>query len=113
MCAVPHSLPFKTLWQKMVANMVLYLTKLLNFFPVKNRLPLMLSPKAIMSSEQINYKHYNLLLGSYCQVHKDTNPHNSLAAHMLGAMSLGSSGNVQCAQRFLGLKTGSGLIWHS
>jgi hypothetical protein len=58
--ALRHTLPFKTLPRKMVANMVLYVTKLLNFFPVKNGLSDTLSPKAIMSSEQINYKHYKL-----------------------------------------------------
>ena len=39
----------------------------------------MLSPKAIMSGEQIKYKDYKLPFGSYCQVHEDTGPRNSLA----------------------------------
>ena len=94
--------------------MVLYLTKLLNFFPVKNGLSSdTLSPKAIMSGEQIDYKHYNLPFGSYCQVHEDTNPRNSMAVRTLGAISLGSSGNMQFAQRFLSLKTGEVIIRYS
>ena len=70
----------------------------------------MLSPKAIMSGEQINYKHYKLPFGSYCQVHKDTAPRNSLAANTQGAISLGSSRNLQGAIRFLNLKTGDVII---
>ena len=111
--ALRQTLPFKNLPRKMVANMVLYVTKLLNFFPVKNGLSNTLSPKAIMTGEQINYTHYNLPYGSYCQVHEDTNPRNSLAARTLGAISLGSSGNLQGAQRFLSLKTGEVIIRYS
>ena len=61
--ALHHTLPFKTIPRKMVANMVLYVTKLLNFFPVKNGISDTLSPKAILSGEQINYKHYKLPFG--------------------------------------------------
>jgi len=111
--ALRHTLPFKTLPLKMVANMVLYVTKLLNFFPVKNGLSNTLSPKAIMSGEQINYKHYKLLFGSNCQVYEDTAPHNSLAARTQGAISLGSSGNLHGAIRFLNLKTGDVIVRYS
>lgn len=60
-----------------------------------------------------NYKHYKLPFGSYCQVHKVTNPRNSLAARTQGAISLGSSGNMQGAQRFLSIKTGEVIIRYS
>ena len=86
--AVRHSLPFKTLPRKMTANIVLYVTKLLNFFPTKGGLSTTLSPKMIMSGETINYKHYTLPFGSYCQVHEETAPRNSLAARTQGAISL-------------------------
>ena len=42
-----------------------------------------------MSGEQINFKHYKLPFGSYCQVHEETNPRNSLAPRTQGAISLG------------------------
>jgi hypothetical protein len=104
--AVCHSLPFKSLPKKLVANMVLYCTKLLNFFPTKGGISPTLSPKAIMSGEQINYKDYKLPFGSYCQVHEDTAPRNSLTACTQGAISLGPSGNLQHVQQFLNLTTG-------
>ena len=104
--SVRHSLPFKVLPKKLVANMVLFCTKLLNFFPTKGGISTTLSPKAIMSGEQINYKDYKLPFGSYCQVHEETEPRNSLAACTQGAISLGPSGNMQHAQKFLSLKTG-------
>ena len=99
--SVRHSLPFKSLPRKLVANMVLFSTKLLNYFPTKGGISTTLSPKAIMSGEQINYKDYKLPFGSYCQVHEDTEPRNSLAACTQGAISLGPSGNMQHAQRFI------------
>jgi hypothetical protein len=91
--------------------MVLYVTKLLNFFPVKNGISETLSPKAILSREQINYRHYKVPFGSYCQVHEETAPHNSLAACTQGAISLGSNGNLQGAQQFLNLKTGDVMVF--
>jgi hypothetical protein len=111
--ALRHTLPFKTLPRKMVANMALYVTKLLNFFTVKNGISKTLSPKAILSGEQINYRHYKLPFGTYCQVHEDTAPRNSLAARTQGAISLGSSGNLQGANRFLNLKTGDVIVRYS
>ena len=69
--------------------------------------------KAIVSGVQLNYKHYNLPFGSYCQVHEETNPHNNMAARTLGAILLGYSGNLQGAQRFLSLKTGEVLVRYS
>jgi hypothetical protein len=72
-----------------------YVTKLLNFFPAKNKISDTLSPKAILSSKQINFNHYKLPFGSYCHVHKDTAPWNSLVAQTQGAISLGWSGKIQ------------------
>ena len=111
--ALRYTLPFRNLPKKMVANMVLYVTKLLNFFPAKNGLSDTLSPKAIVTGEHLNYKHYNLPFGSYCQVHEETHPRNNMAARTLGAISLGSSGNMQGAQRFLSLKTGEVIVRYS
>jgi hypothetical protein len=104
--AVRHSLPFKQLPRKLVAHMVLHCTKLLNFVPTKSGISMTLSPKAIMSGEQIDYQDYNLPFGSYCQVHEDTQPRNSMAARTQGAISLEPSGNMQHAQHFLSLTTG-------
>ena len=103
-----HSLPFKLLSRKLVANMVLFGTKLLNFFPTKGGMSLTLSPQqAIMSGEQINYKDYKLPFSSYCQVHEDTEPRTILAlSHTQSAILLVLSGNSQNTQCFLSLKTG-------
>jgi hypothetical protein len=99
MRVVCHLLPFNTLPRKMTANVILCMTKLLNHFPMKGGLLSMtLSPKMVMSGETINYKHNMLPFGSYCQDHKETAPHNRLAACTQGAILLGPSGNMQGAQ---------------
>ena len=103
---VHHLLPFKTLPRKITANIVLNVTYVLNFFLTKGGLSMTLSPKTIMIGETINYKYYTLPFGSYCQVHEEAAPHNSLAACTQGTISLGPSGNMQGAQCFLSRKTG-------
>jgi hypothetical protein len=51
---------------------VLNVVKLLNFFPTKGGASETLSPKAIMSSETLDFKkHLSLQVGQYCKVHEE------------------------------------------
>jgi hypothetical protein len=75
--------------------MVFYAVKLLNYFLVKGGVSEIYGPKAIMSSEVLDFKTFSLSFGSYCQVHEEKLPHNSLVNRTLGAISLGPSGNAQ------------------
>lgn len=51
------------------------------------------SPKTIMSGQTINYKQRSLSFGTYCQVHKEDGPRNSLLARTSGAISVGPLSN--------------------
>ena len=69
----------------------------------------------IMSGERINYKRYCLPFGTYCQVHEEDSPRNSLAARTQGAISLGPSTNKQGGHHFYTLTTGKVVTcrsWH-
>lgn len=95
--------------------MVFFVVKLLNYFPAKGGVLSQYSPKTIMSGERINYKHYCLPFGTYCQVHEEDSLHNSLAAQMQGAISLGPSTNKQGGQHFYTLTTAKAVTrqsWH-
>jgi hypothetical protein len=103
--SIRHSLPFQSLPKVILTHMVFYSVKLLNYFPVKGSVSETLGPKAIMSSEVLDFKKFSLPFGSYCQVHEEKLPRNSLASRTIGAISLGPSGNAQGGHRFLTLNT--------
>lgn len=103
--AVRHSLPFAKMPACMITHMVFFVVKLLNHFPAMNGISDTYSPKAIMSGEQITYHQYSLPFGTYCQVHKEDDPRNSLAARRQGAILLGPHNNRQGGQIFYGLTT--------
>jgi hypothetical protein len=87
-------------------HIVLNAIKMLNFFPTKGGISDILSPKTIMSRETLNYKkHLSLQVGQYCQVHEEDTPRNSQSPRTKGAISLGSSGNLQGGYKFMALNT--------
>jgi hypothetical protein len=86
--------------------MVFHTVKLLNYFPVKGGISEIYGPKAIMSGEALDFNKFSLPFGSYCLVHEEHLPRNSLTGRTLGAISLGPSGNTHGGQRFFALNTG-------
>jgi hypothetical protein len=103
--SIRHSLPFQTIPKVILTHMVFYAVKLLNYFPVKGGVSEIYGPKAIMSGEVLDFKKFSLPFGSYCQVHEEKLPRNSLVGRTLGAISLGPSGNAQGGHRFFTLNT--------
>jgi hypothetical protein len=102
---IQHSLPFQTIPKVILTHMVLYAVKLLNYFPVKGGVSEIYGPKAIMSGKVLDFKKNSLPFGSYCQVHEEKLPHNSLVNRTLRAISLGPSGNAQGGHKFFTLNT--------
>jgi hypothetical protein len=78
--AVRHLLPFNSIPVKMLTHMVFFVVKMLNYFPAKGGISTQYSPKTIMSGHTLNYKQCSLPFGTYCQVHEEEGPRNSLAA---------------------------------
>ena len=103
--SIHHSLPLQTIPKPLLTHMVFYAVKLLNNFPVKGGVSDVYGPKAIMSGEVIEIKKFSLPFGSYCQVHEEKLPRNSLASRSIGAISLGPSGNTQGGHQFFTLNT--------
>jgi hypothetical protein len=98
----------------MKIHIVLNVVKLLIFFLTKGGVADTLSPKTILSGENLYYKnHLSLQLGQYCQVHEEDNPRNSQIARTKGAISLGPSGNLQGGFKFMALNTSKKIVLHS
>ncbi len=100
-----HSLPFTQSPSKIVTHMVFFVVKLLNYFPAKGGVSTQYSPKTIMSGQTLNYKQCSLPFGTYCQVHEEDGPRNSLLACTSGAISIGPSSNRQGGHLFFSLNT--------
>jgi hypothetical protein len=89
--------------------MVLHSVQFMNSFPRKGGLK-HYPPSAIMTGAQLQMSQSQLKFGSYCQVAEDVTPHNSLAACMRGAISMGPSRNLSGGQCFLALDTGKMIV---
>jgi hypothetical protein len=103
--SIRHSLPFQTIPKIILTHMVFYAVKLLNYFPAKGGVSEIYGPKTITSGDIIDFKKFSLPFGSYCQVHEEKLPVNSLVNRTLGAISLGPSGNAQGGHTFFTLNT--------
>jgi hypothetical protein len=108
---IRHSIPFQTIPKIIMMHMVFYVVKLLNYFPEKGGVSEIYGSKAIMSGEITDFKKFSLPFSTYCQVHEEKLPQNSLAERTLGAISLGPSRNAQGGHKFFTLNT-SRVITH-
>jgi hypothetical protein len=70
------------------------------------------SPKDLICGEQLlNYRTIcRIPFGAYAQVHDDQSITNTMASRTTGAISLGSTNNVQGTYRFLSLRTGDIVV---
>ena len=70
------------------------------------------SPQELVLRTRLKYKQYfRAPFGSYCEVHEDNQPTNSMASHTTPAICCGPTGNLQGSYFFFSLVTGL-LIKH-
>ncbi len=94
----------------MLVNVVLFVTKQLNLFPVKGGVSTQFSPKQIMTGEVVHYKFCSVPFGQYCQISEEGTPRNSLAAWTQGAIAIRPSGNVQGGHKLYTLNMASIVV---
>jgi hypothetical protein len=63
-----------------------------------------------MTGEVVIFKACTMGFATYCQIHEENTPRNGLAAQTQGALSLGSSGNVQASHKFFTLHIGKVVV---
>jgi hypothetical protein len=76
-------------------------------FPAANGISTRYSPREILQHNQLTVKHHCIApFNSYCEVHEDNYPTNSMKSRGLPAICLGLTGNIQGTFSFLNLLTG-------
>jgi hypothetical protein len=96
-----------------MTHMVFYAVKLLNYFPAKGGVSEIYGPNTIMSGKIINFKKFSLPFRTYCQIHEEKLPQNSLAERTLGAISLRPSKKAQGRHKFFTLNTSPVITYWS
>ena len=102
--SVINVLPFKKIPPRMLTELVYYSNFWNNAFPNKNGVSETMSPRSIITGQEITYEqHCKLEFGEYVQVHEESD--NSMASRTTGAISLRPTGNKQGGYFFYSLST--------
>ncbi len=101
------TLPFEHIPQRMKIEFIYFCVRWLNAFPVKSRISSTHSPRELMVHWKLDYKqHCQVEPGTYCEVHDEPVPSNSMTPRTHGAIELGPTGNMQGSVKFYCLTTG-------
>ena len=101
------TLPYAQIPRNMLIYLLHQVVMWLNNFPAANGISDRFSPREILQHNKLDVKCHCLApFGSYCKVHEDNTPTNSMKSHGLPAICLGPTGNIQGTYSFLNLSTG-------
>ena len=79
----------------------------MNAFPVKSGISDKISPRELLLRWRLNYKkHCRVEPGTYCEVHDEPTPTNTMAPRTHAAIALGPTGNLQGSVKFYCITTG-------
>ncbi len=79
----------------------------LNAFPVKSGISQTISPRELLMHWRLDYKkHCRVQPGTYCEVHDEPVPTNTMAWRAYKAIALGPTGNLQGSVKFYCINTG-------
>ena len=105
MYAIYNTLPFQKIPMRLVIEMAKTAVFWLNAFPVMGGASQDLSPRTIISGQQVDYKHHcRFQFGEYVQTHEEHN--NSMNPRAVGALAICPVGNGQRSFYFLSVSTG-------
>jgi len=107
--AIIQTLPYKCMPKRMRIALIQNVVFWLNNIP---KIGQDHSPRDLICGEQLlNYRTIcRIPFGAYAQVHDDQSVTNTMTSRTTGAISLGTSGNVQGTYRFMSLRTGDILV---
>jgi hypothetical protein len=101
------TLPFQHLPRRMKIEFIYFMVLWLNAFPVKNGISSMFSPRELLVRWRLDYtKHCRVLPGTYCEVHDEPLPSNTMTPWTHEAIAMGPTGNLQGSVKFFCLATG-------
>ena len=105
MRAIYNTLPFQKIPARLVIEMAKTAVFWLNAFPTEKGVSQDLSPRTILTGQQVDYKrHCRYQFGEYVQTHEEHN--NSMNPRTVGALALRPVGNGQGSFYFLSITTG-------
>ena len=105
MWAIYNTLPFQKVPARLVIEMAQTAVFWLNAFPVAGGVSQDLSPRTILTGQQVDYKrHCQFQFGEYTQTHEEHN--NSMNPRTIGALALRPVWNGQGSFYFLSITTG-------
>jgi len=102
-----NTLPFKKMPRLMLIELVYHVVLWLNAFPANSGVSETLSPCEIIYRHKLDFaKHCKSSFGTYCKVHDEPAPTNTMATWSTPAIVLDPTGNLQGTYKFLSLATG-------
>ncbi len=91
----------------MKIEFVYFIALWLNAFPVKSGISAVYLPWELIVWWRLDYKkHCRMLPGTYCEVHDEPTPTNTMAWQTHECIALGPTGNLQGSVKFYCLMTG-------
>ena len=104
------TLPFSHVSKRMKIKFVYFVILWLDAFPVKLGISQTISPRELLMRWRLDYKkHCWVQPGTYCEVHDEPVPTNTMAWRSHEAIALGPTGNLQGSVKFYCINTGQVL----
>jgi hypothetical protein len=101
------TLPFTHIPRRMKIEFIYFIVLWLKAFPVKTGVSSTFSPRELLVQWKLDYtKHCWVLPGTYCEVHDEPSPSNTMTPRTHEAIALGPTGNLQGSVKFYLLDTG-------
>jgi hypothetical protein len=101
------TLPFSHVPKRMKIEFIYFVILWLNAFPVKSRISQTISLRELLMRWRLDYKkHCRVQPGTYCEVHDEPVPTNTMAWRSHEAIALGPTGNLQGSVKFYCIYTG-------
>jgi hypothetical protein len=96
----------------MKIEFVYFLVLWLNAFPMKSGVSAIHTPWELLVRWKLDYKrHCRVVPETYCEVHDEPSPSNTMIARTHERIVLGPTGNLQGSVKFFCLKTSQILKW--
>ena len=101
------TLPFDNMPQRMKIKLVYFMVLWMYAFPVKSRVSDKILPRELLLQWRLNYmKHCRVEPGTYCEVHDERTPTNTMTPQTHEVIALGPTGNLQGSVKFYCIHTG-------
>jgi hypothetical protein len=101
------TLPFEYMPRRLKMEIIYFVVLWLNAFPAKTGISSVHSPRELIVRWKLDYqKHCRVLPGTYCEVHDEPLPSNSMTPRTHPCIACGPTGNLQGSVKFYCLTTG-------